>query len=334
MIRYLRPGLERAHEVDLDRAEDVEADREPLEAEEERHQVGRLDEEGHARPGRDQKGVVLADVVLAHAGRVRDEHGEQARAHDEDLRERGVAVAVDRVCDLQAAVRGLDVDESRERRSDDEAERAEERGEGPQDPARHERAREQADRGGAERGQRGRDREPVDGRGVDHLFTSDVTKSIRPSGGWSFGRDRTNPVEEVVPKSGVFSSTTRPLIAAGQADSASRQATRGTTIPSSAGRRSTRRLGDGRAGLLVEDGRDQPEHVHRGEDDPRCAGHGPAPAGAEDAGEDQELTGERRGARHREGDDPRRHEHRRECRPSACHAAEPLETARWTSGAR
>ena len=116
MIRYLRPASSEPHDVDLDRAEDVEADREPLEPEEERHQVGRLDEEGHARPGRDQKGVVLADVVLAHAGRVRDEHGEQARAHDEDLRERGVAVAVDRVCDLEAAVRGLDVDESRERR--------------------------------------------------------------------------------------------------------------------------------------------------------------------------------------------------------------------------
>ena len=63
--------------------------------------------------------------------------GEQARAHDEDLRERGVAVAEDRVGDLDAAVRGLDVDEDRAATTAaDEAERAEERCERPQDPAR------------------------------------------------------------------------------------------------------------------------------------------------------------------------------------------------------
>ena len=48
-----------------------------------------------------------------------------------------------------------------------------------------------------------------------------------------------NPVVLVVPKSGVFSSTTRSLMAAGQAERARRQATRGTTMPSSAGRKSS-----------------------------------------------------------------------------------------------
>ena len=39
--QVLEPRLERAGQVDVDRAQDVERDREPLEAEEQRHQVRR-----------------------------------------------------------------------------------------------------------------------------------------------------------------------------------------------------------------------------------------------------------------------------------------------------
>ena len=46
--QVLQPGLERALAVVVDRAHDVERDREPLEREEQRHQVRRADEERHA----------------------------------------------------------------------------------------------------------------------------------------------------------------------------------------------------------------------------------------------------------------------------------------------
>ena len=69
--QVLEPGLERADEVDVDRAEDVERDREPLEPEEERHQVRRLDEERHAGArGREQR-VVLGDVLARASARRR-----------------------------------------------------------------------------------------------------------------------------------------------------------------------------------------------------------------------------------------------------------------------
>ena len=103
MIRYLSPASSELDEVDLDRAEDVEADREPLEAEEEGHQVPGLDEEGHARAGRGEQGVVLADVLLPHARRVRDADREQSRRHHDQLRECGEPVAADRVGDEQLA---------------------------------------------------------------------------------------------------------------------------------------------------------------------------------------------------------------------------------------
>src|SRR6266542_108306 len=58
--------------VAVDRAEDVERQREPLEPEEERHQVVRGDEEGHPGAGRREQRVVLADVVVARALAVGD----------------------------------------------------------------------------------------------------------------------------------------------------------------------------------------------------------------------------------------------------------------------
>ena len=60
------------------------------------------------------------------------------------------------------------------------------------------------------------------------------------------------------------------------------------------GRAEVERLGGHRAArVLVEDRRDQPQHVHRGEHDRDRADDGPAPADVEDAVEDEELGGER-----------------------------------------
>ena len=160
--QVLEARLERADEVDLDRAQDVEADREPLEAQEERHQVPGLDEEGHARAGRGQERVVLADVLLPHPGGVGDADRQQARAHDDHLGERGEAVAARRLGDDQLRVGALDEEDDGRGERADEAEAADERRERPEQPARGEHGREQADRRRAERDQRGREREPVD----------------------------------------------------------------------------------------------------------------------------------------------------------------------------
>src|SRR5207245_1753595 len=97
--QVLEPRLERAFELDVDRAEDVERDREPLEREEEGHQVVRADEERYARTGRGEEGVVLGDVLAAAAFGVGAADGEQACTGDDDLRERREPVAAEGVCD-------------------------------------------------------------------------------------------------------------------------------------------------------------------------------------------------------------------------------------------
>ena len=58
-------------------------------------------------------------------------------------------------------------------------------------------------------------------------------------------------------------------------------------------RRSSAASVTARPGRLVQHGRDQPQHVHRREHDRDRADDGPAPAVLEDAGQDQELAGER-----------------------------------------
>ena len=58
-------------------------------------------------------------------------------------------------------------------------------------------------------------------------------------------------------------------------------------------------------GALVEHCRDQPQHVHRRQHDRDRADDGPAPAGVEDAGEDEELARERRRSRNGERDHAR-----------------------------
>src|SRR6266516_1931518 len=185
--QVLEPCLERALPLAVDRAEDVERDREPLQPQEERHQVVRRDEEAHAGARRSQEGVELGDVLVAHPVGVRDADRQQARARNDHLRERAQAVAADRVGDHALHLRREDVDDDR---VDERAGEAEGR----------------------------RERAAVDARAGDHGDASNCElTSVR-------ARSLVND---------------RSVIAAGQTDSASKQASSGTIAPSSAGLRSS-----------------------------------------------------------------------------------------------
>ena len=193
----------------IERAEDVEGDREPLESEEERHQVARRDEERHARAGGGQQRVVLACVV-APVLAPRDEHRQRAGAGDDDRGERAQPVARERLGDQCPALGALVEDDRSEDARGDEAG---ERGEGCEAaayPPRHEHAAEERDTGRAEQRQSRREREPVDLWSRDHSDAS-VTSTC--------GNERSE-------------------IAAGQAERKSNAATSGTTSASSSGRRS------------------------------------------------------------------------------------------------
>ena len=127
--QVLEPRFERALELAVDRAEDVERDREPLEPQEERHQVVRGDQEAHAGAGRGQEGVELGDVLVAHPLGVRDADREQASTRDDHLSQRAEAVAPDRVGDHAVDVWRVDVDEDCVDERAGEAERRGERAE-------------------------------------------------------------------------------------------------------------------------------------------------------------------------------------------------------------
>ena len=166
--QILEPGFEGADEVHVDRAEDVKRDREPLEPEEERHQVVRLDEEAHPRARGREQGVVLGDIVLTDPLGVGNEDGEDAGACHEDGGERAEPVPRDRVADLERGVPAAPVDDACEDTAGDEAGDGGESGERPPPGARDEHGEHEADRGRAEHRQLGRERQPVDVRGIDH----------------------------------------------------------------------------------------------------------------------------------------------------------------------
>ncbi len=84
----------------VERDQDVEGNREPLEAEEQRHQVPRRDEEGHAATRGGEEGVVLPDVVAATIA-PGDEHGGEAEPGDQDLGQGCEAVTRHRLGDQQ-----------------------------------------------------------------------------------------------------------------------------------------------------------------------------------------------------------------------------------------
>src|SRR5512132_3926312 len=198
----LEARFQGAHDVDLDRTEDVEADREPLQPEEQRHQVVRLHQERHAAARRGQQRVVLAHVAAARPLAVRDADGEEARTGDDDLCESAVAVAHDRARDLERRVGALGVEEcggdtgSGESRSRNAGRKR------PPCTRRNEDRRQQADAPDPEQDQRGRKGEPVDRR-------------------FRHQNERCS------------------VIPAGQTDSATRSPRSGTTTASSAGRRSS-----------------------------------------------------------------------------------------------
>src|SRR5258708_4159364 len=73
---------------------------------------------------------------------------------------------------------------------------------------------------------------------------------------------------------------------------------------------------------VAQHGRDPAQRVHRGEHHRRGSDRRVAPALPEDAGEDQELTGEVRRAGHGEREHPGHEEQRREDRPTLRRAAQ------------
>src|SRR3990172_186399 len=111
--QVLEPGLQRRVPVRVEGAEDVEDDREPLEAEEEGHQVPGLDEEEHPGAGGREQRVVLAHVG-APATVPGDEDGERAGPRQGAPRERGESVARQRLRDQLLGVGRAVEDEGRE----------------------------------------------------------------------------------------------------------------------------------------------------------------------------------------------------------------------------
>ena len=170
--QVLQARLERADQVDVDRAEGVEADREPLERQIQRHQVRGLDEERHPGRRRGQQRVVLGDVLVAPALPIGDEDGHAARACDQDLRERRPTVAEHRVVHERGPVRALHVEQDGEDERRHEAEEADEGGDDPADRPPREHRHHQEEAGRAEQGEHRREREPVDVRLDDHLAVS------------------------------------------------------------------------------------------------------------------------------------------------------------------
>ena len=125
--QVLEPCFERADQVDVDRTHHVEADREPLERQEESHQVGRGDEERHPGRGGGQQGVELGHVLVAPALAVRDEDRDRSRGCDQDLGECAPAVAVHRIVHEYRRERALHVEHDCEDERGDEAGEADER---------------------------------------------------------------------------------------------------------------------------------------------------------------------------------------------------------------
>ena len=162
----LQARLERALPARVDRAEDVERDREPLQAEEERHQRVRLDEEDHPAARRGEQAVVLGDVALG-ALAVGDEHGDEARESDDYRAEREEPVAPDGVRDHALAGGRAVVDEDGEDEGGDEPAGGEDGGGRAAAGLRNEDGDEQAGARDGEQRQRRRDREPVDRRAWD-----------------------------------------------------------------------------------------------------------------------------------------------------------------------
>ncbi len=274
----------------VERDEDVERDREPLEPEEQRHQVAGRDEERHPAAGRSEECVVLAHVVAA-AIAPRDEHGGEPEAGDEHLRERGELVAAHRLGDEERLMRRAVEDDAREDAGRDESGAAEDDREDAARTRRHEDGAEEADRGSREQREGGRERQPVDLRGRD--------------------RGREDHGVTAAEETGAEAGNVCSVIDDGHTERASRISDERDDESELAEAEVEGLLTHGRAAAEVEDPGDQPQRVHRGEHDRDRADGRVAPALLEDAGEDRELTREvgRAGygkREHADGEDERR----------------------------
>src|SRR3954447_6950970 len=239
--QVLESRLKPTEQVAVDRAQDVERQREPLEAEKERQQVVRRHEERHAGTGGGKQRVVLGDMAVAHPLAERDADGQQARGRDDHLRELPEPVALQRIGDDPMRMRAADIQCDREPERGRVPERAHDGARRPPPPA--ERAAPRARRRGRPAGNENRshqrecgrekervhraEREPVDVRALDHGVVT--------------GPYLVQPVAnvDVAAAPGCFVPNAWPLIAAGHAERTSRQARSGTVTPSSAGRRSS-----------------------------------------------------------------------------------------------
>ena len=327
-IRYLSPASSDASAVDADRRQDVEGDREPLEAEEERHQRVRLDEERHPGDRGEEQRVVLDDA-LAIVGQVR-----------------GRVLAA-----WRAALPVRDADREQARRRTRGSARTRRAGRGRASRARASTAASSMPKRTpatmpAARSDAAATNAP-NGRRQPRGSRTPTTRHERRRAQQDEGRRERRPVDVRLHELGHGPPSTRPVtvppgsppktwsvIPAGQ-----NERTRSTSDERAddrdLGRAEVERVrGHRRAGLLVQHGRDEPEHVHRREHDRARSDDRPAPAVDEDAVQDQELPGERGRERHGERDHADRDEERREPRPSARHAAEAPELARSRCAAR
>ena len=156
----------------------VERDREPLEPEEERHQVRRLHEERHSGARRREQREVLGDVLVAHPLAVGDQHRDGARARDQHLGERRPAVAEERVVRRSWSRPG-----SSRRRATAKTNAATKPAKpvnaatARARPGRHEHRDSSSRPAAAEQRERRREREPVDVRLVDHVRTASTASS-------------------------------------------------------------------------------------------------------------------------------------------------------------
>ena len=191
--QVLEPRFQRAHDVHVDGAEDVQRDREPLEAEEQRHQVVRRDQEDHSGARRGEQCEELAGVFPAAAPGIGDGDTEEAGAGDDHLRERGQLVALDGARDDGVPVGAVVVEDARGDQRAHEAERADDRGELLLEPLGHEDGEQHRDRRCGQEDELRRERGPVDRRRMDHgVITPWVTGRTR-CWRWPVGRSATSP---------------------------------------------------------------------------------------------------------------------------------------------
>ena len=165
----LQRRLQAAEPVAIDRAEDVQADREPLQRQEERHQVVRAGEEHHSGSRSRKKRVVLADVILTPALAIRDRRRNQTRAGNDDRSQFRETVTAEGVHDDTVSLCRLHVERNRETECCRVPDRAQRCSHGLACRRRGKDSAQEGKRRGRQQRIDWREREPVDVRPWDHL---------------------------------------------------------------------------------------------------------------------------------------------------------------------